>query len=155
MSKSIKRVEKAAFGMGLSINVVRMPDSTRTAVEAATMCDCEVGQIVKSLVFEGEVSGELILLLVSGSHEVDLVKASQQIGQTLKRADPKRIRTETGFAIGGVAPFGHINAPQSWLDEELLSHDCVWAAAGAPNSVFEINSRKLLEATGSKLIIVS
>ena len=153
MSKSVKRVEQAAADLGLEIRVERMPESTRTAKDAAA-CGCDVGQIVKSLIFEGEMSGELILLLVSGGHDVDLIKVSQIIGDTLKRADPNRIRSETGFAIGGVAPIGHLIPIKSYFDKTLLTYENVWAAAGAPNAVFNVKSQKLFDVLQAELIEV-
>ena len=107
MSSSIERVEQAARDAGLDIEVKRMGASTRTAEEAAAQCGCGVGQIVKSLVFQGERSGRLFLFMVSGAHQLDLDKATALVGETLARADPRRIRDETGFAIGGVSPLGH------------------------------------------------
>src|SRR3954466_7981200 len=104
---SIDRVEQAASEAGLAIEVKRMGASTRTAEEAAEQCGCAVAQIVKSLVFQGEVSGRLYLFLVSGAHQLDPDKAAALVSEKLTRADPRRIREETGFAIGGVSPLGH------------------------------------------------
>jgi len=151
MSKSINRVQHAAETAGLEIEVVRMPASTRTAREAAAACGCRVGQIVKSLIFEGAESGQLKLLLVSGSNEVDLARAPGTFGEGLQRADPRRVREETGFAIGGVAPIGHLAPIEVWMDETLLGHDILWAAAGAPNAVFSLTPQSLLEVTGARL----
>ncbi|PID36265.1 MAG: hypothetical protein CR993_05990 [Rhodobacterales bacterium] len=152
MSKSVARVERAALQAGLAVEVVRMPDSTRTAAEAAQACGCDVGQIVKSLIFEGAQSGALILLLVNGAQNVDLSQAERLLGEGLVRADPKRVRAETGFAIGGVAPIGHLCAVVTWIDPALLQHDRVWAAAGAPNAVFAIDPGALRAATGARLL---
>ena len=155
MSKSVKRVQRAAIDLEIDIDVKSMPQSTKTAQEAASACGCSVGQIVKSLVFEGKQTGKLILILVSGSHELDLEKVAEQLGEPLKRAHPKRIREETGFAIGGVAPIGHLNTLDSWIDKSLLSFDVVWAAAGAPNAVFEIKPKELQRITGATSFTVS
>jgi prolyl-tRNA editing enzyme YbaK/EbsC (Cys-tRNA(Pro) deacylase) len=150
MSKSVKRVEEAAKASGLEVSILRMPDSTRTAADAAEACGCAVSQIVKSLIFEGADSGALKLLLVSGAHEVDLAQAREQLGEDLARADPKRVRAETGFAIGGVAPIGHLSAIETWMDGALLEHDLVWVAAGAPNAVFCVLPEALKVATGAR-----
>ena len=149
MSKSIKRVQQAAEANGLAIQIIRMPESTRTAEEAAKACGCDVAQIVKSLIFEGTQSKTLKLLLVSGANQVDLDHAATQIGEPLGRADAKRVREETGFAIGGVAPIGHLKPVATFIDNSLLSHTTVWAAAGAPNAVFEINPAELQKAIGA------
>lgn len=147
MSKSVKRVRAALEVAGLDIEIVEMPDSTRTAEEAAIACKAEVGQIVKSLIFEGEESGALQLLLVSGDHQADMELAKQAVGEGLVRADVKRIRKETGFAIGGVSPVGHLSPLPTYMDEHLLDFDTVWAAAGGTNIVFEIDPKVLLDIT--------
>jgi len=149
MSKSVKRVEKAIGELGLAVSVQRMPETTRTAQDAAVACGCEVGQIVKSMIFEGVETGKLKLLLVSGQHDVDLTKAPELFGEPLTRADPKRVRSETGFAIGGVSPIGHLSATETWMDKALLAHEVVWAAAGAPNAVFSVSSTDLKTATNA------
>ncbi len=147
MSKSVKRVEQAAKSLGLNISVILMPESTRTALDAATACSCDVGQITKSLVFEGAETGKLKLLLVSGKHDVNLDDAQAIFGEALNRADPKRVRSETGFAIGGVAPVGHLCDLETWMDRALLDYSTVWAAAGRPNAIFKIDPDTLAKAT--------
>ncbi|WP_420406253.1 YbaK/EbsC family protein [Nisaea sp.] len=149
MSKSVNRVKAAAEAAGLATEILRMPDSTRTAEEAAAACGCEVGQIVKSLIFKGAESGELKLLLVSGSNQVDLAKAAAAAGEPLGRADPKEVREITGFAIGGVSPIGHLVPVATWMDEDLLGYPTVWAAAGAPNAVFEVAPSALRAAANA------
>jgi prolyl-tRNA editing enzyme YbaK/EbsC (Cys-tRNA(Pro) deacylase) len=128
-----------------------MPASTRTAEEAATACGCAVGQIVKSLVFQGHNSGRLYLLLVSGSNMVGMEKAAAHAGETLDRADPRLVRERTGFAIGGVAPIGHMEPYPVLMDEDLLQYETVWAAAGAPNAVFSVDPAKLQQATQARV----
>ncbi|HHL20569.1 MAG TPA: YbaK/EbsC family protein [Aliiroseovarius sp.] len=149
MSKSITRVEKAAEAAGFEIEILRMPASTRTAAEAARACGCDVAQIVKSLIFERAEDAALVLLLVSGARQVDTGAAI--FGHGLVRADPVRVRAETGFAIGGVAPIGHKVALDVWMDRHLLEHARVWAAAGAPHAVFAVAPDMLLQATGARL----
>ena len=150
MSKSVKRVEQAARESGLEVNVLRMPESTRTAADAAQACGCAVSQIVKSMIFTGVDSGALKLLLVSGAHDVNLARVRDWIGEDLSRADPKRVRAETGFAIGGVSPIGHLAPIETWMDNSLLGHDLVWAAAGAPDAVFSVAPEPLKAATGAR-----
>lgn len=149
MSKSVKRVERALKEAGLEAEIRRMPDSTRTAEDAASACGCSVAQIVKSLIFEGAESGTLKLLLVSGAHQADMPLAAEAAGEPLDRADPRRVREETGFAIGGVAPLGHKSAPPCWMDESLLAFEAVWAAAGAPDTVFRVDPKALRDAIGA------
>ena len=146
MSGSIERVTQAAADAGLAIEVRRMGASTRTAEEAAAQCGCTVAQIVKSLVFQGQASGKLYLFLVSGVHQLDLAKAASLAGEALKRADPRHIRDETGFAIGGVSPLGHLIAIPAFADRSLLAFDVVWAAAGAHDAVFAAEPNALVAA---------
>ena len=151
MSKSISRVEEAAREAGLDITVKRMGESTRTAAEAAQQCGCDVAQIVKSLIFQGATSGNLHLFLVAGDNSLDLAKAASLTGETLGRADPRLIRDETGFAIGGVSPIGHKIAIDCLADETLLRFAKVWAAAGAHDAVFEADTGALLTAAKARI----
>lgn len=149
MSKSIDRVRDAAAQAGLKIEIRRTGTSTRTAQEAAAECGCSVAQIVKSIVFQGEISGDLYLFLISGTNQLDLSKGANLAGEPLKRADPRLIREETGFAIGGVAPIGHVTRPKTFADEALLRFDVVWAAAGAHDAVFSAEPKALISAAGA------
>ncbi|MEM9140633.1 MAG: YbaK/EbsC family protein [Pseudomonadota bacterium] len=155
MSKSVKRVAQAAADLGLEIDIKRMGQSTRTAEDAAIGCGCDVAQIVKSLIFQGRGTGDLILLLVSGANRVDLAKAAAAVGQPLDRADADVVRARTGFAIGGVAPIGHLTAPAIWMDRTLINYAEVWAAAGAPDAVFQVAPGTLQKVTGAALADLS
>lgn len=155
MSRSVDRVMQAAEAAGLNIEVVSMPSSTRTAQEAAGACGCSVAQIVKSLVFQGHETGGLQLLLVSGAHQVDMELAKQFVGEPLVRADPNLVRQITGFAIGGVAPMGHKSSINVWMDDSLLAHETLWAAAGAPNAVIAISPAELQNVTSAKVVRLS
>lgn len=142
-AKSTERVAAEAAALGFDIVIETMPESTRTAAEAAAACGVTPAQIVKSLVFERVDDGGLVLLLAPGDRSVDLDAAGALIGAGLDQADAKRVRAETGFAIGGVAPFGHTAPIPVFMDESLLAHETVWAAAGAPNAVFSIAPQRL------------
>ena len=149
---SIDRVAADARRLGLAIEIRRMDASTRTAAEAATACGCDVAQIVKSLVF---ASGEgLLLLLVSGAHNADLAAVAARIGRPLERCDARRVREVTGFAIGGVAPIGHLTHLPVVMDEALLAHSVVWCAAGRPDSVFSVAPEALRDALGAEVVSV-
>lgn len=151
MSKSIERVRSAAEAAGLSIEIRRMGESTRTAEEAAAQCGVTVGQIVKSLIFKGESSGKLYLFLVSGDKRLDAAKAAALTGEALGRADPREIRDRTGFAIGGVSPLGHLAPIDAFADETLIGYDIVWAAAGAHDAVFSAEPKALIAAAGARI----
>ncbi|WP_316013030.1 YbaK/EbsC family protein [Roseobacter sp. HKCCA0434] len=151
MSKSVDRVRQAAEDLGLEIVILEMPASTRTAAEAAETCGVEIDQIVKSLVFTS-LDGDLHLFLVAGGGKLDLKAANRAAGTTLDRADPDTVRSETGFAIGGVAPIGHETALPVYMDPRLLDFDGVVAAAGSPRHVFTVSPKALAEATGATML---
>ncbi len=153
-TSSIERVRQQAELLGLSIDILELPQSTRTADEAATACKCEVGQIVKSMIFERSDNGTLVLILVSGAHNADMAHLKDYFGCKLQRADPKKIREETGFAIGGISPLGHLNPIPTFVDKTLLSFEIVWAAAGKPNAVFSVAPTLLVQAIGATQIDV-
>jgi prolyl-tRNA editing enzyme YbaK/EbsC (Cys-tRNA(Pro) deacylase) len=148
---SIDRVARAAKAAGLEISILKMEQSTRTAQEAADACGCEVGQIIKSLIFALEDRDELILVLVSGANTVDTDKLEQAVGAKIGRADPRVVRDQTGFAIGGVAAIGHLIDLQTIIDQDLLQYDTIWSAAGKPNAVFEVETKSLLQAIGGMI----
>ena len=149
MSKSLARVEAALRDAGLDAEIREMGD-TRTALDAATAVGCEVDQIAKSIIFRGEDSGHVVLFLTAGGNRVDADKATALAGQPLGKADAALIRSETGFAIGGVAPVGHLTEIAAFIDPRLLEFDTVWAAAGTPRHVFAISPADLLRVSGAR-----
>ena len=153
--KSTDRVRAAAEAAGLALRIREMPQATRTAEEAAAACGTSVAQIVKSLVFRKAGSGEPVLLLVSGANRVDQTAVKDAVGEPLERIDANEVRTLTGFAIGGVAPLGSLTALATFMDADLLRFETVWAAAGAPNAVFEADPRALAAATRATIVAVA
>lgn len=150
MSKSLKRVIRALEEAGVAERPVEMVDGTRTAADAAAAVGCEIDQIAKSIIFQGESSGEVILFLTSGGNQVDISKASVLAGEALGRADAAAVRVQTGFAIGGVAPLGHINPIRAFIDPRLAEFDRLWAAAGTPRHIFPISASELERITGAQ-----
>lgn len=148
------RVQAAGEALGLALTVRLMPDTTRTAEEAARACGCAVGQIVKSLVFRGKASGRAYLLLVSGANRVNEKAVAGILGEAIERPDAAFVREATGFAIGGIPPLGHANPLVPYLDTDLLQYETVWAAAGTPNAVFAADPKRLAQATGAQTISV-
>jgi prolyl-tRNA editing enzyme YbaK/EbsC (Cys-tRNA(Pro) deacylase) len=132
-----------------------MPESTRSAPEAASAVGCDVAQIVKSLVFRSVEADEALLVLVSGADRVDEKRLEQLVGGTVERATAEFVRSRTGYAIGGVPPLGHLQPIVTYLDEHLLDHDLVWAAAGTPRAVFPIAPFDLLKLTSARLVDVA
>ena len=139
---SMERVVRDAEARQLAIELRVMAHSTRTAEDAAAACGCEVGQIIKSLVFTDQ-DDRLVLLLVSGRHNVDLSYLTESYGMFLNRCDGRRVRDETGFAIGGVAPIGHLKPIRVYWDAALDEYETVWAAAGRPDAVFRCKTHAL------------
>lgn len=155
LSGSARRVQDALHAAGVGLKVVELPESTRTAAEAAQAVGCEVAQIAKSLVFRGRESGRAILIIASGDHRVDEGKAGAQVGERLEIAPAEFVRAETGFAIGGVPPVGHKKPLKTYIDRDLLEHEVIWAAAGTPHAVFQLRPKDLLALTGGEVIEVS
>ena len=151
MSKSLKRVEEALRAAGVASDVVEMADGTCTAEDAARAAGCGVDQIAKSIIFRAEAKGDAVLFITAGGNQVDTAKASTLEGAALGKADADLIRAQTGFAIGGVAPVGHLSPIRSWFDPRLLDFDLVYAGAGTPRHIFAIAPQHLLELSGSIL----
>lgn len=147
-----ERVRRAAEKLGLIIAPVEMPASTHTAQEAADACGCTLAQIVKSLVFQGKISKRPYLFLVSGPNRVDEARMAMLVGEGLKRMDARDVRDVTGFAIGGIPPLGHDTKLKTYLDQDLMAFDVVWAAAGTPRSVFSAAPAALVTATAAQVV---
>ena len=152
---SALKVQQAAIALGLDVLVREMPGTTRTAADAAAACGVTVGQIVKSLVFVGARTGTPFLLLVSGANRVDEARVARHLGETLTRPDADTVRRLTGFAIGGIPPFGHEQKIATYMDEDLLHHDVVWAAAGTPRAVFPLDPQRLRDTVATAVIAVT
>jgi len=150
MSKSLKPVRAALEALGLDIEIRHITVPTNTAAQAAEAIGAEIDQIdqiVKSVIFLGQTSGKVALFLTPGGQRVDIDAASQLAGEPLGKADAACIRQQTGFAIGGVSPFGHLNPIASYLDPRLLEFPQIWAAAGTPHHMFAIAPTLLVEKT--------
>jgi len=149
MSKSLKRVIRALAEAGHDITPLEMTNA-RTAQEAADSAGCALDQIAKSIIFRGEETGEAILFITAGGNRVDDAKASAVAGEALGKADAALIRAQTGFAIGGVAPVGHLNPIRAFWDVRLNDFDVVYAAAGTPRHIFPISPADLFILSGAK-----
>ena len=148
-SGTVERFSREAEALGLTVEVREFPEGTRTALDAARAIGCDVGQIVKSLVFmAGE---EPFLALTSGANRADTERLSELMGgRPVRQSNAEEARTATGFAIGGTPPFGHPEPLRVLCDSDLLEHEVVWAAAGTPSSVFPISPEDLVRASGSE-----
>jgi prolyl-tRNA editing enzyme YbaK/EbsC (Cys-tRNA(Pro) deacylase) len=163
---SVERVRAALLAAGHPDSIRAFPEGTRSAAEAAAAVGCELAQIAKSIVFRGaarsadgvggtaanarsresagHASPRPVLVIASGANRVDMAKVAAATGLAVRRADGQWVRDVTGFAIGGVAPVGHLTPPLVLLDRDLLALDRIWAAAGSPTHVFETTPAALL-----------
>ena len=151
LHQSVRKFKEAAGARGLAPEIVMHAVSARTAEEAAAACGCDLGQIVKSLVFRGGETGLPVLLLVSGRNRVDEARAAEAVGEPLLRADAAFVREASGYAIGGIPPLGHDRPARTLMDAALLAFDEVWAAAGHPRAVFPIALDRLRQLTGARV----
>lgn len=154
LSSSAQKVQDQIRSLGFDYTVIEHAGSTRTAQEAADRAGCELGQIVKSLIFRGKESGKPILVLTSGANRVDERRISEYAGEAITRPDADFVRQVTGFAIGGIPPVGHLQQMETYLDEDFLQYETIWAAAGTPNAIFELKTTDLEKMTAGKTVRV-
>lgn len=152
---SAQRVQSALQALGIDARVVELPVAARTAQQAADALGIEVGRIAKSLVFRGAKSGRAILVIAAGDRRVDEARLAAALGEGIERATPQFVRTHTGFAIGGVAPVGHVGELVTFVDASLHRFDSVWTAGGTPHCVFPITPAALLAASGGRQVEVA
>jgi prolyl-tRNA editing enzyme YbaK/EbsC (Cys-tRNA(Pro) deacylase) len=153
-NSSVTKIQQVLQSLNSDSHIVEFPGSTRTAQEAADQIGCQLGQIVKSLIFQGQISGKAVMVLTSGVNRVDEKKIGAYVGEPIGRAKPDFVHEITGYAIGGVPPLALANPIQMFIDEDLLQYQTIWAAAGAPNAVFEIVSSVLAEVTHARVVCV-
>ena len=151
---SVQKVQQTLKTLGFSGEVVVFPDSTRTASEAAQAVGCQVGQIVKSLIFKGGETHKPILVVVSGANRVNERRLAELAGERIEKADADFVRQHTGFAVGGVPPVGHPERLETYIDEDLLQYEEIWAAAGNPHAVFQLTSANLESMTGGRVVSI-
>ena len=154
LSPSAQKIQDLLDTLGYQYTVIEHAESTRTAQEAADRAGCELGQIVKSLIFKGNDSGKPILVLTSGANRVDEKRIEEYAGETISRPNADFVRTVTGFAIGGVPPVGHTQKMETYIDEDFLQYQTIWAAAGTENAIFELKTEDLQKMTDGKVVRV-
>ena len=154
LSLPAQRVEAALRERGYTGTVLELKESTRSAAEAAHAVGCDVARIVKSLVFRTS-PGVPVLVLTSGANRVNESALGERIGEQLGRADADFVREHTGFAIGGVPPLGHPISLRTLIDQDLMTHVTVWAAAGTPNALFEIPPENLARLCAAEVVRVT
>jgi prolyl-tRNA editing enzyme YbaK/EbsC (Cys-tRNA(Pro) deacylase) len=147
LTGAARRIQDALDARGLGHQVVEFAQTTRTSAEAAAAVGCTVAQIAKSIVFKG-AGGAPVLVIASGPNRVDERKVAALLGEAIGKADPDFVRATTGFVIGGVPPLGHAAPIRTLIDQDLLQHQTIWAAAGTPNAVFRLTPDELVAMTG-------
>jgi len=155
LSSSAQKVQDILKERGFSSLVVELPDSTRTAREAAQAVGCRVEQIVKSLVFKGRNSNKPLLVVASGSNRVNEQRLSELAGEPIEKADADFVRQRTGFAVGGVPPLGHTEQLEIFIDQHLLQYEQLWAAAGTSHAVFQLSPSELKVMTGGRVVSIT
>ena len=155
LSAAAQRVQDALKALGVACQVVELPESTRSAAEAAQAIGCRVEQIVKSLVFRGQSTNRPILAIVSGGNRVDEEKLAMLVAEPVAKADADYVRQRTGYAIGGVPPVGHVESLMCVVDEDLLQYEQIWAAAGTPRAVFRLTPAVLQRITDGRVVSVA
>ena len=155
LNPTAQKVQDLLTSHGFSCEVIEFQESTRTAQEAADRAGCKLGQITKSLIFKGRTTGKPIMVLTSGANRVDEKLISGYAGEPIGRADADFVREVTGFAIGGVPPLGHAQKMVTYIDQDLLQFNTIWAAAGTPNAIFELTPDALQKITEGKVVKVN
>jgi prolyl-tRNA editing enzyme YbaK/EbsC (Cys-tRNA(Pro) deacylase) len=154
LSPSAHRIQEALQSLGVGSRVTEMSATTRSAQDAARAVGCEVGQIAKSLVFQGASSHKGVLVVASGANRVNEKALSRLLDETILKADADFVRQTTGFAIGGVPPIGHLQPLTVFLDEDLFRYAHIWAAAGTPQAVFKLTPQELQKITGGRVVCI-
>lgn len=148
-------VQEALRSKGVDLKVVEMPQTTRTAVEAAQAIGCEVSQIAKSLIFKTSGTHRPILVIAGGSNRVNVKKIEELVGEPIEKPDADYVKSRTGFVIGGIPPVGHLEPMPTFLDSDLQSSVIIWAAAGSPFAVFPLTPTELHLITDGQWVSVS
>lgn len=154
LSASAQRVQDALRALGFTHEVRESAQATRTAAEAARAMKCEVGQIAKSLVFKTGTTGRAVLVITSGANTVNEWRVGVLLKETLEKAPPAFVREHAGYAVGGIPPLGHARPMETFIDEDLLRHETIWAAGGTPNALFSMPSADLVKMTSGRVIKV-
>jgi len=154
LSASAQKVQAALDALGFTLQVVQLPQTTRTSAEAAQAVGCEVGQIAKSLIFRAKRTHKPIMVIASGANRVNEKQIGELVGEPIEKPDADFVREKTGFVIGGVPPLGHAEKLDVFVDEDLLQYETIWAAAGNPNAVFKLTPADLVKMSDGRVAAV-
>lgn len=154
LKDSAQQVQNKLIELGYANKVIELPDSTRTAQEAADTIGCEVAHIAKSIIFRLKNNDKPLLVIASGVNRINEKQINNHLNDNLGKADADFVREHTGFVIGGVPPLGHIESIITLIDEDLLQFREIWAAAGHPRAVFQLTPEELVQMTKGRVICV-
>ena len=154
LKESAQQIQDKLRELGYSNKVIELPDSARTAQEAADAIGCEVAHIAKSIVFRLKSSDKPLLVVASGVNRINEKLIGAYLNEKLGKADADFVREHTGFVIGGVAPLGHLEPILTLIDEDLFHYREIWAAAGHPKAVFQLTPEELVQMTKGQVICV-
>ncbi len=155
LSPSAQKVQDVLTSLGFAYQVVESAQPTRTAAEAAERVGCEVGQIVKSLIFKTKQTDRAVLVITSGANQVNEWRIGALLKEPLEKAPAAFVRERTGFAIGGIPPLGHATPLETFVDQDLMRYQEVWAAAGTPHALFRLVPADLVKMCGGRVVKVS
>ncbi len=155
LSSSAQKIQDALIARGFDYRVVESAQPTRTSADAARLVGCGVAQIAKSLVFRTATTARAVLVIASGANRVNESHIGQLVGEPIVKAEADFVREQTGFVIGGIPPLGHAHPMDVFIDDDLLRHDAVWAAAGTPNSLFRLVPSDLVRMSGGRIARVT
>ena len=154
LSNAAQKVQDALKARGFSYQVVELPQTTRSSAEAAQAVGCRVEQIAKSIIFKTRQTARPLLVIASGINRVDEHRLSELAGDKVEKPDADFVREKTGFVIGGVPPFAHVQKLETYIDEDLLKLDEIWAAAGTPFAVFKLSPADLPAMTDGRVVAI-
>ena len=154
MKYNAQTVQDKLKDLGFNYKVIELPDSTHTAVDAANALSCQVAQIAKSIIFKTKNSHQPILVIASGVNRVNEGKIVEYISEPIEKANADFVLEKTGFVIGGVPPLGHINPIKTFIDQDLMQYDEIWAAAGSSRAVFKLKPQDLSKMTNGQIVSI-
>lgn len=154
LSPKAQRVQDTLRCLGFPYQVVESSHTTRSAADAAKAIGCGIEQIAKSIVFRSKGTNRPILVIASGPNRVNSEKIGEYCAEPIEMADADFVKRRTGFVIGGVPPVGHLEQLETYIDEDLLRYEEIWAAAGTPNAVFGLPPGDLIKMTGGRVVSI-
>lgn len=155
LSPAAQKVQEALRARGFAYEIVESEQATRTAAEAARLVGCDVGQIAKSLVFRAKQTDRPILVIASGANQVNEFRIGMYLKEPVEKAPAPLVHRATGFAVGGIPPLGHATTLETFIDQDLMKHQEIWAAGGTPNALFKLSPADLKTMTGGQVVKVT